>query len=297
MCWCILWLEAGGTPMTIKARRQSVSGGTILHHAASLAGAALFLLPFVWVISASLRQPGLPPPRTIEWVPQPIVWTNYLHIFQLVPLGQYIVNSLIVVALAVPITLVTASWAGFAMAQLHHSLQRRLVALAIVVLMLPVTALWLTRYVLFNYLLLIDTIWALIAPAFMGSSPFFVLLFYWTFRRVPQELYASARLDGAGVLRVWSAIALPLARPTVIAVAVLTFVLYWSDFIYPLLYLKSERNYTLPVGVQLLQQMDRTNWPLLMAASVVMLTPVVGMFLAAQRLFWPEGRLAGIDGR
>lgn len=283
-------------PMTISTGSRSGWPRLILHHGVSLAGAALFLLPFVWVVSASLRQPGLPPPRSIEWLPQPIAWTNYLYIFQLVPLGQYVLNSLVVVALAVPITLVTSSWAGLAMAQVHENLQRRLVGLAITVMMVPVTALWLTRYVLFNYLLLIDTMWALVAPAFMGSSPFFVLLFYWTFRRVPQELYASARLDGAGALRIWASIALPLARPTVIAVGVLTFVLYWSDFINPLLYLKSEQNYTLPVGVQLLQQMDRTNWPLLMAASVVMLAPVVVMFLATQRLFWPEGRLAGIEG-
>ena len=263
---------------------------------AALLVAALFVLPLWLVIIASLRQPGLPPARAIEWLPPAPTWLNYATIFQLVPLGQYIANSLIVVALAVPITLVTASWAGFAMAQLHERLQRGLLILAVTLLMVPTTALWLTRYVLFSYLLLIDTLWALIAPALMGTSPLFVLLFYWTFRRLPQEMIASARVDGAGVLRLWAAIAMPLARPTIIAVSVLTFVHYWSDFIYPLLYLKSQRFYTLPVGLQFLQQMDRTNWPLLMAASVVMIGPVVALFLIAQRYFWPEGRLTGFGG-
>jgi multiple sugar transport system permease protein len=271
--------------------------GALLRRVASLVVAALFALPLWLVLVASLRQPGLPPSRTIEWLPLAPVWTNYQRIFALVPLGQYIVNSIVVVLLAVPITLITASWAGFAMAQLGEGLRRRLLILAVVLLMVPATAIWLTRYVLFSYLLLTDTLWALIIPAFMGTSPLFVLLFYWTFRRLPEEMIASARVDGASALRLWAAIAMPLARPTILAVGVLTFVHYWSDFINPLLYLKSQRFYTLPVGLQFLQQMDRTNWPLLMAASVVMIAPVVLLFLLVQRYFWPEGRLAGFGGR
>ena len=81
---------------------------------------------------------------------------------------------------------------------------------------------------------------------------------------------------------------MPLARPTTVAVAVLAFMFYWSDFVGPLLYLKSESRYTLPVGLQILQQMDKTNWPLLMAAAVIMTAPVVVLFLVVQRHFWPE---------
>ncbi|HEX6291689.1 MAG TPA: carbohydrate ABC transporter permease [Herpetosiphonaceae bacterium] len=268
-----------------------------LRQLVALTVAALFVLPLLLVLTASLRQPGLPPPRTIEWLPPVMTWGNYRTIFQLVPLGRYIANSAIVVALAVPITLVTASWAGFALAQLHARWQRTLVVFTSALLLVPSTALWLTRYVLFSYLLLTDTLWALIAPALMGTSPLFVLLFYWTFRRLPQELIASARIDGAGVLRTWATIAMPLARSTIIAVSVLSFVSYWSDFINPLLYLKTQRYYTLPVGLQFLQQMDRTNWPLLMAASVVMVGPVVLLFLLTQRYFWPDGRLTGFGGR
>ena len=159
----------------------------------------LFVLPLAWMLSASLRQPSLPPPRTIEWLPDPVAWSNYARIFELVPLGTFIGNSLLVVALAVPLTLVTASWAGLAMALLHEPARRRLVVLAILLMMVPVAALWLTRYVIFSYLGLIDSIWALVAPALMGSSPLFVLLYYWTFRRVPSQLFEAARIDGADI--------------------------------------------------------------------------------------------------
>jgi multiple sugar transport system permease protein len=150
---------------------------------------------------------------------------------------------------------------------------------------------------LFKHLLLIDTYWALIAPAWMGSSPFFVLLFYWSFRRTPLELFEAARLEGLNVLGIWAKVAMPLARPTIMSVGVLTFVQYWSDFVNPLLYLKSEQRYTLPVGLQVLQQLDTTNWPLLMAGSVVMTIPVLLLFFLVQRAFWPEGRLSNAYGR
>jgi multiple sugar transport system permease protein len=255
---------------------------------AGLAAAVLFVMPLAWMLSASLRQPSLPPPRTIEWLPDPVAWSNYARIFELVPLGTFIGNSLVVVALAVPLTLVTASWAGLAMALLPEPIRRRLVVLAILLMMVPVAALWLTRYIIFSHLGLIDSVWALVAPALMGSSPLFVLIYYWTFRRVPGQLFEAARIDGADIMVIWAKIAMPIARPTTITVAVLSFMFYWSDFVGPLLYLKSESRYTLAVGLQSLQQMDKHNWPLLMAAATTMTAPVVGLFVTVQRYFWPE---------
>ena len=280
---------AGGTP------RPRLGG--VGQQIVSIAVALIFVLPLVWVAVASLRQPGLPPPRGIEWFPQPVAWGNYRRLFEIVPLDQYARNSLIVIVLAVPLTIITASWAGLAMAQLDGRVRRGLLVLAVLLRLVPVTALWLTRYFLFARLGLVDSLWALIAPALMGSSPFYVLLYYWTFRRVPRAVFESARLDGAGPLRIWARIALPLARPTTATVAVLTFVLYWRDFISPLLYLRSERLYTLPVGLRLLQQLIRTDWPILLAGCVVLTVPIVVVFLLAQRAFWPTDRAGGFGGR
>jgi len=251
----------------------------------SVAVAATFLLPLVWVVAASLRQPGLPPARTIEWIPDPVSIGNYAEMFRLLPFERYLLNSLIVVAIAVPLTLVTASMAGFAIAQLEAPLRRRLLVFAVALLMVPISALWLTRYLLFRQVGLVDDLGALIAPALMGSSPLFVLLFYWAFRRVPVEVYETARIEGAGALTVWQRVAMPLAIPTIVAVSILAFLLYWSDFISPTLYLKSPESYTLPVGVRQLQQLDRTNWPLLMAASVLLAAPTVLVFAVIQRQF------------
>ena len=242
----------------------------IAFHAVSILISALFILPLVWMASASLRQPGLPPPRTMEWWPEPLAWSNYNRIFEMLPLGRYIFNSLLVAGIAVPITLVTASLAGFAMTQLNRRGRESLLGLSVVLLVVPTVAVWVARFILFRTLGLFNSYAALLAPALMGSSPLFVLLFFWSFRRIPRELYDAARMDGAGPLEIWWRVALPLSGATVIVVGILTFLLYWGDFTTPLFYLKSQTLYTLPVGLRQLQELDRTNWPLLLAGAMVM---------------------------
>ena len=270
---------------------------TIAFHTISILISALFILPLVWMASASLRQPGLPPPRTMEWWPEPLTWSNYNRIFEILPLGRYIFNSLLVAGVAVPITLVTASLAGFAMTQLNRRGRESLLGLSVVLLVVPTVAVWVARFILFRTLGLFNSYAALLAPALMGSSPLFVLLFFWSFRRIPRELYDAARMDGAGPLEIWWRVALPLSGATVIVVGILTFLLYWGDFTTPLFYLKSQTLYTLPVGLRQLQELDRTNWPLLLAGAMVMTLPSVLLFGIVQRFFLPENRLAGIYGQ
>jgi multiple sugar transport system permease protein len=269
-------------PRPLTARWPSALG----FHAVALVVTAVFLVPGLWVLAASLRQPGLPPPATIEWLPDPPAWSNYARIFEVLPLARYLGNSLLVAGLAVPLTILVASCAGFAMALLPPRTRYALLALSVVARMIPLTAVWLTRFLVLRELGVIDTILALLAPVWMGSSPFFVLIFYWSFRRQPAAVFEAARLEGAGALRTWASIAMPLARPAVAAVALLTFVQYWSDFMNPLLYLKSDDRTTLALGLRVLQQLDATNWPLLMAGAVVMMLPVLLLLLVVQGAFW-----------
>lgn len=269
-------------------RLRRISWRSVLYHVVSIAVLLVFVLPLFWAASASLRQPGLPPPRTIEWIPNPVMWSNYQRLFELLPMARYVLNSLIVTAVAVPVTLIVASWAGLAMAQLEDPTRRRLVVLSVLLLMVPITSVWLTRFVIFSWLGLLNTRWSLMMTAFMGASPLFVLLFYRAYRRLPAALFDAAHLDGASALTVWWRIALPLSRSTIVAVAVLAFLVFWGDFIDPLMYLRSQELYTLPVGLRQLEQLDRTNWPLLMAGTMVMILPAVLLFLVIQRYVLQE---------
>jgi multiple sugar transport system permease protein len=261
---------------------------TILHHLLALTIAGTFLLPLAWMIAASLRPAGLPPPRGIEFLHWPPTLANYERIFEILPFARYIFNSLFVALTGVLLTLVTASWAGFGMSLLGKRAQLRLLILSIFLQMIPFTALWLSRFLFFARLGITNSYYAMLAPALMGTSPLFILLFYWTFRRTDRAVFESAVLDGANLFQTWARVALPLARPALMAVGMLAFLFYWNDFISPLLYLHSQTLYTLPVGMLQLQEMDRTNWPLLMAAAVLVTAPAVVVFAALQRsvLWW-----------
>ncbi len=259
------------------------SAARIIRHGLAAAVAALFLLPLFWIVAASLRAPGLPPPHTLVGWPQPAQWSNYADLFTRTPFGRYLLNSLFVVALATPLTVITASWAGFALAQLAPRERSRWVMASIGLLMIPATAVWLTRLLVIDRLGLNHNYVAVLLPALFGSHPLFVLLFYWAFRRVPAESWEAARLEGAGAWTLWARLALPLTRPAQTVVAVLAFWQYWSDYVNPLLYLRDPHWYTLALGLQQLQQLERTHWPLLLAACVVYLLPPLMLFLAAQR--------------
>jgi multiple sugar transport system permease protein len=165
-----------------------------------------------------------------------------------VEFARFGLNSLLVVLVAVPLTVLVSSWAGFAMARLPARSRRLLVAFSFVVQMTPVTAVWLPRFLLFEGVGLLDTRLALVVPAFAGTSPLFALLFLWSCRRIPPDLFEAAVLDGAGPLRLWATVAMPLSRPVAVAVATLAFVAYWGNFIDPLLYIGRRRSRPCPMG-------------------------------------------------
>lgn len=262
-----------------------------LWHGVAVAIAALFALPLVFTASISLRAVDRPLPLRMEWLPDPAVFANYLQAIADGQLATYGLNSLGVVAVSVPVTLVVSSWAGLAMSRSGHRGQRGLVAFAIAALLVPHSLIWLPRFLMIKWVGLVDTTAALMLPALMGTSPLFSLMFYWSFRRLPDGLLDAAALDGAGPLRVWWSIALPLAAPVLMAVAALCFLFHWGDYIDPLLLIKTPSRYTLPIGLSILQQLDRTRWPVVMAGAALHALPSLAVFLAAQRFFLSDRRL------
>lgn len=264
---------------------------TLLRHGLALVVTTIFVVPLVLMVTGSLREAGLPPPRGPELVPSPLAFENYGRAFELVDLPRYALNSLLVAALAVPLSVLVASWAGFVMARVSRRAAAALVAVSLVALMVPLTALLVPRFALFQALGLTDSYVPLIAPALLGMSPFYVLVYFWAFRRLPAELFDAARLEGLSPLAVWRQVAMPLVRPVTVAVGVLAFTVSWSNFLDPLIYLYDERLFTLPLGLKSLAQLDRLNFPLLLAGAVVATAPVVVAFVYVQRYFLKENRL------
>jgi multiple sugar transport system permease protein len=243
-----------------------------------------FLYPVVWLLIGALW-PDHQPLASLWLAPERFrpSLTNFDTATTVVPLGRFALNSLRIVLLAVPLALLVAALAGFALAQLPGRSQTLLVWVSLAALLAPQKALWLARFPLFKALGWVNTPWPLVAPALLGGSPFYVLLLYWTFRRIPIELYEAARLDGASLWQIWLRVALPLARDGLLAVAILHFLHVWGDFADPLLYLRSTAQMTLPVGLQLLTAIDITRWPVVMAGAALLTTPAVLLYLVGQR--------------
>jgi multiple sugar transport system permease protein len=156
--------------------------------------ALLFALPLLLMVTGSLRRAGLPPPTGIELLPAEPTLDSYRRLPQLLPVWTYLRNSTIVVAMAVPLTVLVASWAGFGMRLLPAPARRWAIGASLVVLMVPVTAVWATRFEVFRLLGAVDTFIPLVAPALMATTPFFALIYAWSFAGIPDSQLQAAKL-------------------------------------------------------------------------------------------------------
>ena len=245
----------------------------------------------------ALHEPGRPPPVGLELFPDSPSLAAFERAADLVPLWQQLLNSLTVVAIAVPLTVVCASMAGFAMTRLHGRAHAVAVGFTLVCLTIPLAALWVPRFAIFRSLGVLDTYVPLIAPALVGTTPLLVLLCYWSARGISADLVDAARLAGLGPFRVWWRVVVPLTRPTLLAVAALAFVVHWSNFVEPLLYLFDTAKATLPIGMSSLRQLGATDVPVLLAGALIAALPPVLAFALAQRAVLAPAREADWIGR
>ena len=243
----------------------------------------LFLAPVAFMLLGSLRQVGLPPPSGLDVVPDGAGLSAYGALADRLNLGRLLLNSVIVSFIAVPLTVLVASWAGFALAQLPDRSRRWLVGATVVLLVLPVPIVWVPRFALYVRLGILDTLAPLIVPALAATTPFTVLLAYRAFRRVPSELFEAARLEGAGALTTWWRIGLPLVRSTTTAVAAIAFAFHWGNYLDALLYVQASYFRTLPLGVGALKGLDASDYPILLAGAVILTVPPLLVLALAQR--------------
>lgn len=249
----------------------------------AVAVVVVFLPPLVLLVSGSLHQPGLPPPTTPDLLPTPATVEGYRLAVALGGLGQATVNSLVVCAIAVPLSVVVASMAGFAMARVSRRIAGTVAALSLVALMIPAVALLVPKFAVFRLAGLTDTLAPLVAPALMATSPLFPLVYYLAFRAVPRELHEACAMEDMSPLLVWWRVGMPLVRPVTAAVAALTFVLTWSNFLDPLVFLYDRELFTLPLALRSLATLDAADFPVFLAGAVLATLPVLAVIVVAHR--------------
>jgi ABC-type glycerol-3-phosphate transport system permease component len=257
--------------------------------------AAAYLTPFVWMISTSLKttpQSIASPPVII---PNPIVWSAFPDAVSKMNFPLALRNTLIYAVPAVIGTLVSCSLVAYGFALVKWPGRNALFVVVLATMMLPTQVTLIPLYVIFAKLGWINTYLPLIIPTFLGS-PFFIFLLRQFFMGVPKELLDAARLDGASELRILTTIVAPLAAPALITVAILTFIDKWNDFYGPLIYLQKPELQPLSLAVQIFQTNHRTEWPLAMAAAILVAAPLVALYFVAQRKFIEGITLTGMKG-
>ncbi|MCE2470732.1 MAG: carbohydrate ABC transporter permease [Anaerolineae bacterium] len=264
-------------------------------YAILLLGAVLVFFPFAWTISTSLKteQQTLAYPPT--WVPDPVQWENYPDALTARPFGRYYVNTTIITTLSVIGQVLSSAVVAYGFARFRFPGRGFLFLVLLSTLMIPFHMLIIPRFILFKYLGWLDTFLPLIVPNFFGGA-FSIFLLRQYFLTIPLDLDEAAKMDGANAFQIFMSIILPLARPALGAVAVFEFVSTWNDFLGPLIYLSSDRNYTVSIGLAAFRNDYFTAWHLFMAASAVaMLAPLVVFFLA-QKYFISGVALTGSGG-
>lgn len=292
-------------------RRAGISGalGRALLYALAILGAALFMGPFLFTVSSSLK--SIPeihafPPTLLPAVPQ---WRNYVDIFTIpgVPYARFYANTAMITLAAVFGTVITAAASAYGFARFRWRGRDFLFLVLLSTLVLPEEVVLIPKFLMFNNVpraligqTLIDTWWPLILPAWFGGGAFNVFLLRQFFLQIPRELDEAAVIDGANSWQIFWYVILPLARPALATVAIFSFLGHWNDFIHPLIYLNTNTKFPLSLGLRyfLNQPADATQPRdhLLMAASLLMVLPAVLLFFAAQRYFVRGIVMSGIKG-
>jgi multiple sugar transport system permease protein len=242
----------------------------------------VMLAPLVWMVLLSISTEA-ETRRFPPGLPGGVHWHNYLDAWQQAPFGHWLLNSTIVSVACVVGNLVFCSLAGYAFARIPFFGSRLLFIAVLATLMVPFQIVMLPTLIVVRDLHMTDTLSALIAPNL--ATPFGVFLMRQFFTTVPRELEEAARIDGAGRLRTLLSIMVPLMGPTLATLSVLTFLNVWNDFLWPLIAIQSPGNMTIQLGLQNFQGSHLTNWPVLMAATVMSQIPVLVLFVLAQRFF------------
>lgn len=259
--------------------------------------AAVMLFPTYWMVVTALTKEGQEfafPPRLF---PEEIAWENFPNALTAQPFDAYFKNSAMIAVVATVGALLTESLVGYGFARLRFPGRDFLFIICLATLMLPFVVTMIPRFIIFRNLGLIDTVWPLIIPYFFGGSPFGIFLFRQYYRSLPYELDESAQVDGAGFFRIWWSIIVPQSLPIFAALGILHFVFFWNDFIGPLIYLHSDENRTLTLGVLKFVGQYHQDWNFMMVGGLVMIAPVVIIVLVGQRYFKRGLAVTGFGGR
>lgn len=259
----------------------------------------LFMMPFLWAVASSLKQPFelfvFPP----AFFPKTLQFKNYVTVFRDFPFPRWYWNTVVIVVLNTTGVLLTSSIVAYGFARFEFRFRHVLFILVIATMMLPAQITLIPRFILFDKLHWLDTLLPLWVPAWFGGTPFAIFLMRQFMLTLPRDLDEAAILDGASYFRVFWQILVPLCKPALATLAIINFIAVWNEFLDPVVFLSSSKNFPIAVGLWFFQAQPMSAMPtahLLLAASVTTIIPPILIFFAFQRYFVRGVALTGLKG-
>lgn len=282
--------------MKVYLRRADRLLVTLSAHFVLLTGSLVLIFPLLWTLSTSLKVYERVTFRTIELIPNPLAWWNYLQLFRLYPIAPWALNTSKVVVAALFGSVVTCSLAGYSFARVRFPGRDALFIIVLSTMMLPYVTRLVPLYAMFDRVGLVNTFWPLVLPRLLGHDAFYVFLFRQFFRGLPEDLFDAAWIDGCSEIGIWSRIVLPLSKPVMATVAIFAFQTAWNDFLNPLIYVGAmKENWTLSLGLNAMRTFEGpVRWEMMMAFSVLMILPVLIGFAIGQRNIVQGVTMSGI---
>jgi multiple sugar transport system permease protein len=278
-------------PREVRRRRFLL---VVAQHSLLIAVAAAFILPVIFVFLTSLMSDHQALSTNL-W-PHPFKWSNYTDVFHKSPLWRWSFNSFVYSSLATLGLLVSSIPVAYAFARLRFRGRDTLFLVVLVALMLPPQVTVVPLYVMWAKLHLVGTLWPLIIPNCFGDA-FAIFLLRQFFLTIPEEYIDAARVDGCGELRILTTVVVRLAKPAIAAVALFSILYTWNDFFLPLLYVgENPDHWTASIGLAQFRNLHQVQWPLTMAATLLIMAPVIVLFFLAQRAFVEGVTLTGVKG-
>src|SRR3990167_2937707 len=282
----------------IQARARKRFIQRVIAYGVMIVGAVTMIAPFLWMVTASLTKAGDIVLGGRDWwqgwIPTSFIWKNYVEAFRVVPFLRFYLNSIFVVLLTTFGQVTTSAFAAYAFARLRFPGRDKIFFAYLATMMVPGAVTMIPVFILLQYFGWIDTYKAVILPAMFTAYGTFMLRQF--FLTLPRDLEDAAKIDGCGYFRIFWTIVLPLSKPALATLTTFTFMGTWMNFMWPLVALNSHEKFTLPVGLAYFQSLHSTNWPLLMAGSVMMILPILLLFIFNQRYFVEGIKLTGIKG-
>ncbi len=286
--------ERARTGSEVGGRKLS-AGQRIVTHVVLIILSLIFLLPFFWMVSGSLKTDSELLALPIMWWPQIVDLGNYVYGLQALPFAQFIFNTLVICVLSMVGAVFSCSFVAYGVSRIDWPLKTPLFVIILATTMLPFYVTMVPLFTLFRSMGWVNTYLPLIVPTFLGI-PFYIFLLRQFFLTIPRDFSDAAKIDGANELEIFFRIILPLAKPALAAVALFQFLNSWSDFLGPLIYLSDTSKYTISVGLAAFQGQYSSEYGAIMAVSVVLVIPVVIIFFFAQRTFIQGITLTGVKG-